>query len=379
MRGPTGGRRSRLLVLGALLVSLAACRPAAGPAETAPAPTGATDTAAAEWDRLVQAARAEGQVTVSGQASDTWRQFLTSFEKDYPGIRIEYTGTPSRDFWARALREREIGQYLWDVRIGGVGADVFQAKADGLFDPVRPLLVLPDVADPQSWWSDLDTRFYDHDKQFILAFVANEFGLAYVNRDILPESELQSMPQLVDPRWKGRIALLDPRGGAGQGALTGLHIAFGDAFVRDLLTTAEPVVTGDNRQQAEWLIRGRYPIGIGASSTYLIPFWREGIGQNVKPLKGVNMLVSSSGTIQVMSQRPHPRATALFVNWLLSRPAQERMAQVVGMNSWRRDVPPGLPEDAIDQSRLGDYLYLTDERYESNRRRVEQLSREPIH
>ena len=33
--------------------------------------------------------------------------------------------------------------------------------------------------------------------------------------------------------------------------------------MRQLLTQQDVVVTGDNRQQAEWVVRNRYPIGIG--------------------------------------------------------------------------------------------------------------------
>ena len=128
--------------------------------------------------------------------------------------------------------------------------------------------------------------------------------MAWVNRALISEAELSSDAQLHDLRWRGKIAITDPNGGAGLGTLTTLYVAFGEDYVRDLLSQQDLVVTGDNRQLAEWVIRGRYPIGIGIANEDLVAFERQGLSFNVKGLQPARKLSLGFGGIQLMNRRP---------------------------------------------------------------------------
>src|SRR5262249_60614629 len=99
------------------------------------------------------------------------------------------------------------------------------------------------------------------------------------------------------------------------------------------------VVTGDNRQQAEWVVRNRYPIGIGLRMDQVRSFEQQGLPVNVKGLGSPRKLSLGSGGIQLINGRPHPNATQLFVNWLLTRPGQGRVTPAVEVNSRRLDWP----------------------------------------
>jgi len=86
----------------------------------------------------------------------------------------------------------------------------------------------------------------------------------------------------------------------------------GESFVRDLLKRQEVVVTGDNRQIAEWVIRGRYPIGIGVPHAVLADLRKEGIPVSLDRLKSqARLLTSGFGTVQLINRRPHPNASTL--------------------------------------------------------------------
>ena len=52
---------------------------------------------------------------------------------------------------------------------------------------------------------------------------------------------------------------------------------------------------------------------------------------------------------------PHPAATKLFVNWLLTRDVQARIMKAVKLNSRRKDVPEGLPDYAVDYDHIDQY------------------------
>jgi len=144
------------------------------------------------------------------------------------------------------------------------------------------------------------------------------------------------------------MAINDPRGGAGLGALTVLNTKYGEELVKELLSKQELVVAADYRQIGEWVVRGRYPIVLGLTNESLRPFTNEGVGLNVKPLSGLASLSVGFGSVQVFERAPHPAAAKVFANWVMTRKAQERIAKTVGENSLRNDVPPGDPEEKVD-------------------------------
>ncbi len=82
------------------------------------------------------------------------------------------------------------------------------------------------------------------------------------------------------------------------------------------------------------------------------------------------------GAIQVLRQRPHPNATKVLVNWLLTQRVQADIAKTVELNSRRLDVAPGAPEEIVDPQRPSDYVPHQFEQYISARRRAQQLAQE---
>lgn len=75
---------------------------------------------AGEWAKVLEAARKEGKVVISGDSGENWRKSLVDmFMQEYPEIKVEYTGSSGRNFWPRVRQEREMGQKLWDLRAGG--------------------------------------------------------------------------------------------------------------------------------------------------------------------------------------------------------------------------------------------------------------------
>src|SRR5439155_4991671 len=144
----------KLVLLLALL--LAACggsqsAPVVSPSAAAPNVKPAASGWQAEWDAAVAGATKEGKLVLSGPPSQVWRTALTSFEKDYPDVKIEYTGTTSRDFWPKIVQEQKAGQYLTDLRVGGPDPQVFQARDEGYLAQVGPTLIRPDVTDDSQW------------------------------------------------------------------------------------------------------------------------------------------------------------------------------------------------------------------------------------
>ncbi len=306
-----------------------------------------------EWEQTVAAARQEGKLVLTGPPGEVWRRALMTFEEDFPQIQVEYTGANSRDFWPRLFRERELGQYLWDLRVGGPDPQVYEARDKGMLDPVRPLLLLPEVAQENKWFGGFNGLFVDKEQNYIAGFLAYASAPIFVNRDIVPETKLRSDQDLLDAQWKGKIVLQDPRGGAGLGSMTVLLAVHGEQFLEDLLSKQDVVVTSNIRQQAEWVIRGRYPIGIGVLPDQLLYLKQQGLKFNVQRLReGSAGLSVGFGGIQLLNRSPHPNAAKVYINWLLSQKAQENLAQTLRLNSRRLDVEARNPEVMLDPDHI---------------------------
>jgi iron(III) transport system substrate-binding protein len=346
---------------GALIVAclLAACAPAATPAPApAPAaaqpgaassaPSGAAPAAApSQWDQIVAAAKQEGKVVLAGPPGQVYRDGLVDFQKRYPDIALEYSGQSGRDFIPRALSERAAGQYLWDVHVGGPESVNLELKPAGALAPLKPALVLPEVLDDSKWLGGFDDGFMDRERQFTYGFQGDLSQHVWVNREVIPESELSTVEQLTDPKWKGKISWNDPTAAGSGSAIAGYWLMLkGEDWLRTLYQQ-DVVSTRDLRQQVEWIARGRYPIAVGGDSTSLLSFQQQGLGLQVKPLAKDSQLGGRMspgfGNVMLMDQAPHPNAAKVYLNWLLSREGQTSYATITERNSRRLDVP-GLPE-----------------------------------
>lgn len=329
-----------------------------------------------EWEKILAAARKEGAVTIAGPPQAAERSVMQKFQKAYPGIKLEYTGLTNAQFMSRASTERTGGVYTWDVYIGGVSSG-YRYVDQGFFQPIRSNLIHPELADDSIWLGGFDAGFQDNAGKYMYAFTGYITNLIAVNRSVVPESQLNSSKDLLDPKWRGKIVIYDPRaGGAGLLALSALRRELGDDAVKVMMVDQNPILSVDKRQFTEWVVRGRYPIGIGVVDAYLAPFLEEGLGRDVSSLQtGLRVMTSGSGNLHIMDRNPHPNATKVFVNWLLSKETQADWAKTADTNSRRLDVPPGSPETRPDPTLLDHYANFNEERKNDFMQETQELAK----
>ena len=307
---------------------------------------------AGEWKKVIEAAKKEGRIVVSGPPGEDWRRSLVDmFQKEYPEIAVEFSAGPGRNFGPRIRQERELGKKLWDLRLGGADT-AMEAKRNGFLAPVRPLL-LPEIADDSKWIGGLNGVFHDRENKYVLGYSLYIEPTAYANRDFIKESDLKSTAQLVDPKFRGKIVILTPTGGATQQSLGQMAFMYGKDFIRDLLSKQDVIITDDNRQQVEWVLRGRYPVSTNFAPTLLVPYLKQGLGKNIVNLEDkIVRLSMGSGTLSLFEGAPHPNAARVYINWLLSQKTQMRLCQNVKLNSSRTDVPVIDKDNAIDRTQI---------------------------
>ena len=100
--------------------------------------------------KVLADAKKEERGPVAGPPGSAYRDVMRGFEKKYPEITLEFQSFTPTNFTARFSKERQAGQYLWDLYVTGpTGFDV-SAKKAGDLDPIRPLFILPEVLDEKS-------------------------------------------------------------------------------------------------------------------------------------------------------------------------------------------------------------------------------------
>ena len=208
-----------------------------------------------EWGKTLRAAEAEGQLTLYGCCYEYDRIF-EGFKKKYPKIKVTTVLGSGGQLGARMLAERRGEKYLPDVFSAGANTlhDVLY-KAQAL-EPIKPTLILPEVIDASKWY-DGEHRYIDPEKRYIFAFVANsQSGQVQYNRvQQVNPAEFNSFWDLLKPKWRGKMASLDPTT-FGMGAALQFfyyHPELGPAFLRKLYGEMQVTVSRDARQMTDWL------------------------------------------------------------------------------------------------------------------------------
>jgi iron(III) transport system substrate-binding protein len=309
-----------------------------------------------EWDRTVAAANKEAALIVTAPSGREWRNQIMLFEKDYPAIKVSATPMAGRDLWPRFIKEREAGQYLWDLRVGGTDIEAYRLKNAGHFASARAALLLPEVTDSAKWHGGIDGLFADNDKQYVMQFCAYDQIPAFYNKAVITDPAVEDLKNIVDPKWAGKIAMADPRAGSSLTAMGVMDKVYGDDFLRQLLGQQKLVITKQPRQQLDWLLSGRYPISMGLPTAAFVEFEQQ--GGKLDQLGRVHGFLQYSqgvGGLTLFSHAPHPNAARVFVNWILTQTVQARLMKAVKLNSRRIDVPVEDPETALDWSRYAEY------------------------
>lgn len=304
-----------------------------------------------EWQNIVTRAAKEGKVVIySSTGSETRAGLVTAFHDKY-GLSVDYITGKGVDVIEKMMAERKAGIFTGDLYIGGNTPMLEILKPAGALELVEPGLITPEVKDGKNW---LDGSLYFVDKdRYILQFAAYPMPIFGINTQLIKQEEVASYKDLLSPKLKGKIIMNDPtRPGLGAKWFQAESRRMGLDFMREL-AKQEPIIITDQRIQIEWLAHGKYPLLIGPKSDTFAEFYKAGAPLRVIDPKEGGILTSGSGNVSFMSNKPHPNAAKLFMNWLLSREGQIVFEQATLVHSGRIDVPVDfLPEGKARDPKL---------------------------
>ncbi len=244
----------------------------------------------------------------------------------------------------KLVRERASGLFLGDIFIGGLNTIYGDAKPAGLLDPIEPTLMLPEVLDPKVWYGG--ELPIDDKGRYIFKPSAYPSAMIAINTTLVKPDEIKSYYDLLNPRWKDKIIFFDPTiaGSAINGFASLIYNKVLDLdFFRQLVKQGG-MASRDARLQADWLAKGKYPIALWASTGIVSEFMEAGAPINYTEVKEGTYLSVGSANLALLKNAPHPNASMIFINYLLSKEGQMHMQKYLLIQSARVD----LPTDDVD-------------------------------
>jgi len=298
------------------------------------------------WDETLAAAKKEGELVavLGGSASRNYRPVFKFFEEKY-GVRTVVSTGSGRRQANRLLAERGARRYKVDIIMTGGTTGNRRLLPNHVVDPITPELFLPEVVDKSLWYKG--RHYYsDPEEKYIFSFSGGaEFSPIRMrfNTDKLPVEEAKKIDSvwtfLDKKRFTGQIVALPPTiaGAGGTYFSVQVHPDIGEKYLRRFFDPELKVkFIQDYRQVADGIAKGKYTMAIfvGSARRDIDRLGKQGL-----PVASFEQIINapvkerptlqgtgSSNNIMVVNRRPHPNATRLFLNWLLSKEGQTIVA-----------------------------------------------------
>jgi iron(III) transport system substrate-binding protein len=261
---------------------------------------------------VIDAAKREGEVVwYSTQIiNQLVRPLAAAFEKKY-GIKVRYTRANANEVAVKILGESRAGRPQVDVFDGT--STVVPLKQEGFVLQWQPdaAKAYPDIyKDPQGYW--IASNLYINTPAYNTSLVA-------------PGSEPRTYQDLLDPKWRGKMAwnaLPSASGGVGfiGNVLTEMGEDNGMTYLRALSKQKVANVAAAARQVLDQVIAGEYPIALQIFNHHAVISAKKGA-----PVDWIKM-EPATGTLSVISihkSAPHPNAAKLLVDFIISREGQQ--------------------------------------------------------
>lgn len=277
---------------------------------------------------LYEAAKKEGELTwyTSQVLGETAQRIVTAFNGVYPDIKVNLLRASGQVMYQRVMQEISMNALQADVislsDTGGQQEELKQAGIFAQYKPVRAAECLPvfQNADPDGYYH---------------ATTAAVTVIVYNTKAIKPEDAPKAWSDLVDPKWKGKIAIGHPGFSSLATAwVTKMNALYGWKFIEKLAKN-DTQVTRNINDTTTLVTAGERLIGVTPAPTA-----RPGVAKGnpiavVYPTDGSLLAASPSGVVKAAK---HPNGARLMMEFLLGPDCAKVIVGDHG-DSVRPDVP----------------------------------------
>jgi iron(III) transport system substrate-binding protein len=287
--------------------------------------------AAAESDerkKLVELAQKEGQLVfyTSMDAGDA-RLLTQAFQKKYPGIKTDFYRAGREAVFSRFAVEQKAARYVTDVISVGE-FHTLELKKQGLstrYASPEMQAFAPEFRDPQSYWTCV----------YLTVAV-----LAYNTRRVKPDELPRRYEDLLQPKWKGRMAL-DANEERWVPGLMQIHGRDKTMSLLKALAQQDIYIRRGRSLLTQLLLAGEFDVQI-------VAYWHEvnRLMQDKAPIGwvGIEPAITGAPQISLVSKAPHPNAGRLFIDFVISAEGQAQIAKLGRVAARPGIKPEGYPE-----------------------------------
>jgi iron(III) transport system substrate-binding protein len=270
---------------------------------------------------LVEGAKREGQFTL--YTSHTWfRTFVKEFEKKYPFVKSNEWRNDSKTLIRKVLEE---------VKSGRVLVDVVESTADGM-GLIKREGFFQEYYSPEARHYPNELKPKGKNGFFYLPNRETYSSLGFNTKLIPPANAPKSLKDLIDPRWKGKMAI--------TGTSTGVRWIGNmlDVMGREFLEKmAEQDISVQDMAPAaliNLIASGEVPMSPTILDANVTMAKQKGAPVEWRPLEPV---VATVGSAALMAKAPNPHTALLFIDYLLSKEGQQLIMKG-GLWSPREDI-----------------------------------------
>jgi iron(III) transport system substrate-binding protein len=315
-----------------------------------------------KWDETLAAAKKEGKVVIMGSPDPVMRnEIVPKFTARY-GLPVEYIAGQSGPLAERVKMERSSGIYSVDVFMSGIGTTFYTLLAENILDPIKPLMLLPEVTD-NSQWKLGKPSYIDPEGQKVMMLFRSVDSIIFINTEYVKPEEMTAATDLLNQKWQGKIAAQDPLG-SGSGGDTAVNFLrqMGPDFLRKLYVDQKVIRMQDRRQLIDGVARGSAPICLTCKLETAADLQKEGFKlKEVFDLRGMkNRVTSSPFVLSMANKASHPNAARIFVNWMATKEALEIYSRANGTATLRKDVDESFLNPEIIPKPGAEYVEATD-------------------
>ncbi|HWG04926.1 MAG TPA: extracellular solute-binding protein [Beijerinckiaceae bacterium] len=279
---------------------------------------------------LIDAAKKEGSATwyTTAIIDQFVRPAAEAFEKKY-GVKVNYVRANVADIALRVLNEARAGQIGADL-IDGTTTSIALERG-GFLDKWVPDNKLPArYVDPQGYWIAMN--------QYVLT--------PGINTDLVPRgSEPKTWQDLLDPKWKGKMAWgSTPSSSAGQGFVGLVLREWGEekgrAYLKELAKQNIAALGVSARQVLDETIAGEYAIALQIFNNHTTISAAKGAPVTWLKMEPALAVLSAAS---ITKNSPHPNAGKLLLDFMES-PEGQKIIAAAGELPVDPNVPPTDPD-----------------------------------
>ena len=267
---------------------------------------------------LYEAAKKEKELTwyTAHYNSETAAAVCQGFEKKYSGIKCNYVRQTAQVAYQRLAQDQKAGIAQASV-IGSTDASHFgRMKKDGWLLAYQPKNM-----------SELIDAFrpYNDPDNFFVVTAAGLVLLTYNTSVVSPAEAPKKWADLTDPKWKNKVSIGHPgfSGYVGTWVVQMKKLYGWDYFKK--LELNKPRIGRSINDTVTMLNAKESVVAAGPSATTLESKAKGNPLAVVYPEDGAVLMVSASG---IVKNAPAPNAAKLFMEYLLSRDANEIMVKM---------------------------------------------------